>query len=535
MLACRFSLVVMSFCLAVSALCPAEEINVATTSQLSSALAAAQPGDTILIAPGTYGGGHFRAGLTNVSIRGSDPADPPVISGGNAGFQLSDATDVTLEHLIFEQQTGNGLNIDDGGSFSTPSTGVTLRNLIVRDMNAGGNNDGIKLSGVTGFLIENVLVENWGNGGSAVDPVGSHDGLIQNSLFRHTSGGSSGIRPKGGSKNITIRANRFEMADSGRAIQAGGSTGAQFFRFIDGDSGYEAAEIVAEGNVVIGASSAFSYVNIDGGLFHHNYVQRPQTWAVRILNENAGNSIVDTQNGRFLNNLVVYNDTPSEWSRAVNVGGETLPETFEFVGNSWYNLADPTPGGSTPNLPVAETDGSYGVEPTFTVDDAIAWDFAWGKWIVNASEQATSFDTAGISGLQLATPADGARFDPLEAQPLDGDWTLAALPATVQLPPFSQKILIDPSFYQAAVPGDYDGSGTVDAADYALWREQFGQLGSLSADGNRDGRVDAADYAVWRDNLDVAATVQSTTAVAEPSTLAIAGALVGLVRALALR
>ncbi len=32
---------------------------------------------------------------------------------------------------------------------------------------------------------------------------------------------------------------------------------------------------MAEGNVIIGGSSAFSWVNIDGGVFHHNLVHRP--------------------------------------------------------------------------------------------------------------------------------------------------------------------------------------------------------------------------------------------------------------------
>lgn len=52
------------------------------------------------------------------------------------------------------------------------------------------------------------------------------------------------------------------------------------------------------------------------------------------------------------------------------------------------------------------------------------------------------------------------------------------------------------------VPGDYDGSGVVDTADYELWRSTFLTTGlQLPADGNGNGVVDAADYTVWRDNL----------------------------------
>ena len=198
--------------------------TVSTTDQFRDALSAAEPGDRILLRPGVYRGGHYRSGLTDVSIVAADPRDPPVLRGGANAIQLSDAHRVTIEHLILEQQTGNGINIDDGGSFDSPSTQITLRNLVVRDIVEAGNRDGIKLSGVTGFVIDQVQVLDWGDGGSAVDMVGSHHGIIQNSLFRHgnISDLGSGLRPKGGSKGITIpriglscptvRAARFKRA-----------------------------------------------------------------------------------------------------------------------------------------------------------------------------------------------------------------------------------------------------------------------------------------------------------------------------------
>lgn len=51
--------------------------------------------------------------------------------------------------------------------------------------------------------------------------------------------------------------------------------------------------------------------------------------------------------------------------------------------------------------------------------------------------------------------------------------------------------------------GDYDRSGTVEAADYGVWKESFGQPvdAGMGADGNRDGVVDTADYVVWRKAL----------------------------------
>lgn len=89
------------------------------------------------------------------------------------------------------------------------------------------------------------------------------------------------------------------------------------------------------------------------------------------------------------------------------------------------------------------------------------------------------------------------------------------------------------------LPGDYDGSGFVDALDYSLWRSQFGTVGP-GADGNQDGTVNLTDYTIWRDNLGAgtppsAAALVNATSVPESSglqlvgTLGIAAAFCGLV------
>jgi hypothetical protein len=48
-------------------------------------------------------------------------------------------------------------------------------------------------------------------------------------------------------------------------------------------------------------------------------------------------------------------------------------------------------------------------------------------------------------------------------------------------------------------PGDYNGNGIEDTADYTIWRNTFGQTGpNLPADGNGDQEVDEEDYAIWK-------------------------------------
>ncbi len=59
------------------------------------------------------------------------------------------------------------------------------------------------------------------------------------------------------------------------------------------------------------------------------------------------------------------------------------------------------------------------------------------------------------------------------------------------------------TFTIASLPGDYDGNGSVQQADYDVWRSHFGQaaIPFTSADGNGNGVVDSADYIIWRKNL----------------------------------
>jgi mannan endo-1,4-beta-mannosidase len=51
----------------------------------------------------------------------------------------------------------------------------------------------------------------------------------------------------------------------------------------------------------------------------------------------------------------------------------------------------------------------------------------------------------------------------------------------------------------AALPGDYNLDGTVNAADYTVWRNSFGRTGTgLAADGDGNGTIDNGDYDVWQ-------------------------------------
>ncbi len=74
------------------------------------------------------------------------------------------------------------------------------------------------------------------------------------------------------------------------------------------------------------------------------------------------------------------------------------------------------------------------------------------------------------------------------------------------------------------IPGDYNGDTIVDSQDHNAWRAAYG-TNLTAADGNNNGSVDAADYVIWRKALPVSASGKATnlltgnqTAVPEPTT-----------------
>jgi hypothetical protein len=71
--------------------------------------------------------------------------------------------------------------------------------------------------------------------------------------------------------------------------------------------------------------------------------------------------------------------------------------------------------------------------------------------------------------------------------------------------------------FSLVLPGDYNNDGAVDAADYVVWRQNQGQIGSgLLADGNGDGIVDFSDFSIWRANFGRSPGTSSTIAAAVP-------------------
>lgn len=340
------------------------EVVVRDSKQLNHELSQAQAGTKIRIEPGVYNGGLYFKNLNGepdkpIIISAADPKQPPIIDGGNESLHLSDVSYLEIHNIIISNNKYNGINIDDGGTYDTPSHHIILREIIVRDIGPNGNRDGIKLSGVDDFIIENFFIERWGNGGSAIDMVGCHRGVIKNCKFKYKNEvQANGVQAKGGSSNISILECYFENVGS-RSVNIGGHTGLDFFR--PSSQGFEAKDIKVERCVFIGSQAPIAFVGVNGASVRFNTIYRPKRWVIRILQESNSEGFVPCSNGAFTDNIITFRS--DEINTIVNIGPNTEPKTFSFLRNFWYCIDNPTK--SKPILPASEIDGIYGIDPLF--------------------------------------------------------------------------------------------------------------------------------------------------------------------------
>jgi hypothetical protein len=424
----------------------ADVLHVSDTRSFKSALFKAFDGDEIWLAPGSYFGRFDAIRLVGVTIRSADVNNRAIIDAARAGegIKLSSATRVTISDLIIQNASENAVSIDDNG-FGALSTNIKLQNLLIRN----GLGHGVKFAGVDRFSIERIQIKDWGNGFAAINLLGAHNGRVQSCLIQRTStSGGFGVKVEGGSTNVNIRANRF--VDCGeRAIQFGGGVPPDTFRPQPARD-IAARNIVAEGNVILnrgadggGIRAAVAFVNVNGSKFRNNLVHRPSICVGTILKENLLPGFVDTQRGVFKNNIVIWHEGDVFAPQCFIMGPATLPGTFRFEGNTWFNATKPA--NSTLGLPATEAGGKHGVDPNISPDAVIPWMFDWGLWLVNATEQQQAYHLREPLSLQLATPNKGAELDLSRSDPLVGSWTLSPLrSAVVKLEALSHAVLVEP-------------------------------------------------------------------------------------------
>jgi hypothetical protein len=112
---------------------------------------------------------------------------------------------------------------------------------------------------------------------------------------------------------------------------------------------------------------------------------------------------------------------------------------------------------------------------------------------------AAAYNVNGLGTLNFYRRAEAGNFRLWGALGSDGDSHLEHLRYIGE---FLEELPI-----AKLVPGDYNNSSVVDAADYVLWRNSIGR-GTLPNEGGiSPGTTDAADYSYWRSRFGVQAAM----------------------------
>lgn len=262
------------------------------------------------------------------------------------------------------------------------------------------------------------------------------------------------------------------------------------------------------------------------------------------LDEN-GNGVRD-ENERGLNGVVVYADINNNGQldddepRAVTHSLATaVPLQGDYNNDGLVDPADYTLWrdtlGSTTNL-AADGDGDQDVDG----DDYAIWANNLGRsfsiavsdghyWLTEVpSGSEVAIREVTTEGLQPTFPIDGAHYLQLTigerregvdfgnapAATIHGtkwrddngdgvrDDNEPGLDGVVIYADLNNNQKLDagePSTVTMTLPNsaDYNGDGSIDAGDYAVWRDSLGSQTNLAADGNANGVIDEGDYRHW--------------------------------------
>jgi hypothetical protein len=346
-------------------------------------------------------------------------------------------------------------------------------------------------------------------------------------------------------RGTNIDAQRVELRNNDPLFGPGGSTGVagainamdpEFNHTLDVQ--YHVALVFdADGGNDPGEAAMTLYIN---GQLPPGEAANPIETMIQLGNLNDVNNWIGRSNWTsdnnfdgLLNEFRIYDTALSAQQVAQNTidGPNVVPE-FEMV-----SLEVNTVTGSVQienSIPTPVNIDYYSITSSGGALDPIGWNSladqnidaigtnegeSWDEADTSSSLSLAELYLLGASGVSAASPLSlGHAFDVSVFEPgMDGDLLFQYAKHGSNDLATGEVAYITPD----PLDGDYNSDGTVDAADYVVWRKTIGTM-ILDADGDGDGVVDSDDFLIWRwtfGNSAGSGAAVSRAAVPEPAPL----------------
>ena len=284
------------------------------------------------------------------------------------------------------------------------------------------------------------------------------------------------------------------------------------------------------------------------------------TGQVVLDNVDAGNAAIDVLAGTHQFQAMVSLLRDSDVTTAAAVEGESEAGVLSFDGpvalnGNTLNIT----AGSTVNINHAEVGAASGTvsnsgtlggtdmnaingDLTNNADGTLGINIGGtGQYDFDSFQVAGTADLAGSLSVELAdgfTLSGNESFEVLTAGSLVNNGISLSGPNaadfTLDVNTATGVVTLSAGGGGGGLAGDFNNNGTVDAADFTVWRDSLGAQDESALMGNGDGSgvIDEGDYALWFANFgNSSGSGSGSSAVPEPAAcllLAFAGSLVGL-------
>ena len=380
--------------------------------------------------------------------------------------------------------------------------------------------DGVHSTGVPSLLDVGVL--DIGGG-----PFGNGTGDVTVMNGGRIVGGSVNLAASGGAAALTITDADSALVQSGAATLTVGhaALGSATVHVLDGGvvtSGTGPIIVAETGAVTLDGSVAQGRFNANGPMTVRGAVAVGDlpTEAGGFLDVNAGLTI-DGGTVQLRSGVVDANAITTMNGGALDFDGGTL-HVDAFNGNLLNEGGTLAPGHSAGATAVS---GNYTQRVGARLEVEISGVIA-GQWDTLAIGGNAVLDgTLEIKLIDGFEPVLGNSFTILTTNVGNvGDvFAMEILPVVNGVTfdvVYNPKSVVLAVIEAPQLVGDYNLNGVVDAADYTVWRDTLGQMGTgLAADGDASGTIDAGDYDVWK--MHFGETAGAGSAGASPSRFAV--------------